>query len=245
MTAGRVYIGTSGYQYNHWRGRLYPTGLPKRRWFARYTERFDTVELNNTFYRLPQAGTFDQWRAAAPAGFRYALKLNRFCTHLMKLGGGSGGWRRFIRRADRLGEHLGPVLIQLPPYWRADPPRLDRFLSLAARHHRCAVEFREPSWLCSRVFRVLERHGAALCIHDRLPSHPWRLTADWLYLRYHGAGALYAGRYPTGQLQKEAERIRAELDCGREVWAYFNNDLGGHAVVNAEELRAYVERVED
>jgi len=231
-------IGTSGYQYDHWRGILYDQDLPRREWFTRYTESFDTVEINGTFYHLPEAEVFDRWREQAPEGFLYALKFSRYGSHLKRLKDAEETIEEFTNRAGRLGPTLGPILVQLPPRWRADPGRLSAFLDAAPRRYRWAVEFRDASWLRDDVFGVLRGRGAALCIHDLLDGHPREITADWVYLRFHGgrAGGSYSHQFLTAQ----ARRIRQWLDDGLDVFAYFNNDVHGHAVRDALALRRYV-----
>lgn len=229
-------IGTSGYQYDHWRGLLYPDDLPKKDWFDRYAQTFDTVEINNTFYRLPGPETFEAWRDAAPPGFRYALKFSRFATHMKKLKDPAEPVARFLDRADRLKAYLGPILVQLPPRWKVNRDRLATFLDALPRRHRWAVEFREPTWLSEPVYDLLREHDAALCIHDMLPDHPRVLTADWVYLRFHGGDA-GGGNYSEAALADAARRVRGHLDAGRDVYAYYNNDVHGHAVRNALNLR--------
>jgi len=235
-------VGTSGYRYEHWRGSFYPRELPLRAWFEHYAEHFDTVEINNTFYRLPAAHTFESWHDQAPPGFRYALKFSRYGTHLKHLRDPAGPLEAFLDGAERLKSHLGPILVQLPPHWGADPGRLDAFLREAPRRHRFAVEVRDPSWLCREVYDVLRAHRAALVIHDGLEgrSHPVVRTADWIYLRFHGDG--YAGTYSPQALGGQARRIRRWLAEGHDVYAYFNNDLGGHAPRDAADLRRFVQR---
>jgi uncharacterized protein YecE (DUF72 family) len=144
------------------------------------------VEINNTFYRLPQAHTFDAWRVQAPADFCYALKFSRYATHFKHLKEPHEPIKRFLERADQLGKCLGPILVQLPPRWHVDTERLVGFLQAAPRLHRWAVEVRDPRWLCDEVYGVLRAHGAALCIHDALADHPQVLTTDWVYWRFHG-----------------------------------------------------------
>ncbi len=241
---GTARVGTSGYQYDHWRGVLYPEGLPKARWLERYVEAFDTLEINNTFYRLPRAEVFASWRRQAPAGFVFAVKMSRFASHMKHLRDPEQTIGMLLSRARELGPTLGPILVQLPPRWHADPERLDAFLAAAPRAHRWAVEVRHASWLCDEVYRVLHRHGAALVIHDLLPAHPRVITAGWTYTRFHGASVErgYAGAYTDRQLANEARWMDEQLERGRDVYAYFNNDVGGHAVRDASRLRAMLAR---
>jgi uncharacterized protein YecE (DUF72 family) len=226
--------------YRDWRGIVYPKDLSQRRWFEFYAGLFDTVELNNTFYRLPPQETVDQWAAQAPHGFTYALKLGQFGSHRMKLRDAASWLPNHLERAERLGRSLGPTLVQLPPRWRRNVERLDEFLSVAPSSMRWAVELRDPSWVHDDVFAVLRHHHAALCIHDLLPKHPWLLTTNWTYVRFHGPHALerkYFGAYGGRGLWRTADRLRACLDDGSDVYAYFNNDWEGQAVSDATWLR--------
>ncbi|MGH9866563.1 MAG: DUF72 domain-containing protein [Candidatus Polarisedimenticolia bacterium] len=227
-------IGTSGWQYRHWRGVLYPESGPPRAWFDAYAGRFDTVEINATFYRLPAAATFESWARRAPEGFLYALKFSKYGSHLKRLLEPEATIGAFVERARLLGPALGPVLVQLPPRWNAVPARLDAFLAAAPREMRWALEFRDPSWLVPEVLDILRRHEAALCVHDKIPGHPQEATADWVYLRYHGR--VPGGRYGTRRLRAEARRIEGWMARGLDVYAYFNNDPHGHAVRDALQL---------
>lgn len=238
--AGALRVGCSGWSYRDWRGPVYPPGAPARTWFALYAERFDTVELNSTFYRLPAASTVEGWEAQAPDGFCFAVKVGQFGSHRMKLRDPASWVPRHLDRIRRLGRHLGPNLVQLPPKWRCDPARLDELLAVAPRDVRWAVEVRDPSWLDDEVYAVLERHGAALCLHDLLADHPWRRTAPFTYVRFHGPRARtepYRGRYGPRRLARVADTLASWLDEGTDVYAYFNNDYDGHAVVDATMLR--------
>ena len=237
---GRAHVGCSGWNYKDWRGVVYPQKLPQRRWFEHYATLFDTVEINNTFYRLPPTTTADAWGAQAPPGFVYALKLGQFGSHRMKLRDAASWLPNHLDRAERLGKALGPTLVQLPPRWKRNAERLDEFLSVAPRSMRWAVELREESWLHEETFEVLRRHGAALCIHDLLADHPWELTTDWAYVRFHGPDALevkYWGKYGGKALTPVAKRLDAFLDGGCDVYAYFNNDYQGFAVEDARWLQ--------
>ncbi len=236
---GRLRIGTSGYEYEHWKGIFYPEGLPNKRRFAHYAQHFDTVEINNTFYRLPNTKTFSSWNAQAPEGFCYAVKFSRFGTHVKRLKEPKGPVDLFLERSRPLHGLMGPILVQLPPTFRFDPKRLDAFLSIAPRNHRWALEFRHESWLCRATYEILRAHNAALVIHDLIPTHPRVTTATWHYQRFHGGpGEAYSRQL----LVSEARRLREHLSAGRDVYVYFNNDEGGHAVKDALDLRGFVER---
>ncbi len=237
-------VGCSGWNYPDWRGVVYPRELKTKEWFAHYAELFDTVELNNTFYRLPPPETMERWRAATPPGFLYAVKLGQFGSHRMKLRDAASWLPNHLDRVCRLGPSLGPTLVQLPPRWKRNLERLDEFLHVARElggdELRWAVELRDPSWVADATFEVLERHRVALCIHDMLPDHPWELTTNWTYLRFHGPNApaaKYQGAYTGRRLWRPAERADAWLRDGYDVYAYFNNDFHGHAVRDALWLR--------
>lgn len=241
---GELRVGTSGYQYRHWRARFYPPKLPSARWFEYYARHFDTVKINNTFYHVPPTEVFVRWRHATPAGFRYALKYSRFGSHMKHLKDPADHLAYFLERVAPLASTLGPILLQLPPRWRIDVARLDDFLAAAPRRCRWAVELREPSWLNEEVYAVLRARRAALCLHDLLPGLPRLLTTRWTYLRFHGPedGRRYTRRYSPQGLSATARRVHAWLADGVDVYAYFNNDHAAHAVDNALMLRRYVER---
>jgi uncharacterized protein YecE (DUF72 family) len=214
--------------------------MPQRGWFAHYATLFDTVELNNTFYRLPPPTTVDAWAAQAPAGFAYSVKLGAFGSHRMKLRDAQSWLPNHLERTARLGSALAATLVQLPPRWHRDVGRLDEFLGVAPRSLRWAVELRDPSWLHDDVYETLRRHGAALCLHDLLPGLPQILTTDWTYVRFHGPNALtekYVGDYGGRRLWRPADRIGRWIEEGNDVYAYFNNDYGGAAVRDAQWLQ--------
>jgi uncharacterized protein YecE (DUF72 family) len=239
-TPGHARVGCSGWVYDDWRGVVYPRSAPKRTWFAEYARLFDTVELNTTFYRLPTIGAVMGWSEQAPPGFLYALKLGAFGSHRMKLRDAGSWLPNHMERAALLGPTLGPTLVQLPPRWRRNAGRLDEFLDVAPHSMRWAVELRDPTWLHDDVFEVLRRHGAALCLHDMLPDHPWILTTNWTYVRFHGPDAVshkYVGRYTGRGLRRRADQLRGWLTGGTDVFAYFNNDYHGYAVQDAQWLR--------
>jgi uncharacterized protein YecE (DUF72 family) len=232
-------IGTSGYQYRHWRGIFYPEGLAQRLWLPHFARFFDTVEMNATFYRLPTETAVARWAELTPPRFVFAVKGSRYLTHMKRLLDTGEGLSRFFEPVARFGGKLGPVLWQLPPRMKADAARLDRFLSLLPKG-RYAVEFRDASWYSDEVCAVLERHGAAFCEHDQLPRQPPRLTTGWRYVRFHGTTGRYSGRYGPAHLRDVAADLLAWSRRGRDAFVYFNNDLGGHALYDALDLLALV-----
>jgi len=236
----RFWIGTSGWHYAHWLGVFYPEDLPPSQWFHHYVRFFPTVELNNSFYRQPKPQAWDLWRRNAPPGFLFAVKANRFITHIKRLKDAEEPLQRFLEGAQRLGEHLGPILYQLPPSFRRTPEneeRLARFLALLPPHLRHVVEFRHRSWLCEEATALLRRHGVAFCCFDAPGlKTPLLATAPFAYVRFHGTEALYASDYTNEMLSDWALRL---LGLGREVedvFVYFNNDAYGYAVANARTL---------
>jgi uncharacterized protein YecE (DUF72 family) len=238
-----VYIGTSGWSYDHWEGVLYPPGLPPRDRLQHYVARFSTVELNASFYRWPRDTSFASWRRRLPDGFAMSVKAPRGLTHGKKLYQPEVWLARIARRWHELGDKRAVLLVQLPPQMERDDARLDYFLGAVPWWIRVSVEFRHPSWDHEDVYALLERHGAAYCIMSgaRLPCI-LRATAPFVYVRLHGPDHehLYGGSYSDADLQWWADRIREWAGSGLDVYAYFNNDGGGNAVRNAETLRWFV-----
>jgi uncharacterized protein YecE (DUF72 family) len=241
--AGRLRLGTSGYVYPHWRRVFYPPRLPVREWLPFYAQHFDTVELNNPFYRLPDKAAFRGWRAAVPEDFVFTVKASRYLTHLKRLRSARAPLDRLLRRVRPLGPTLGPLLFQLPPQFHADLPRLTTFLGALGRQPhftrlRAALEVRHASWLAPETFDLLRKAGVALCFHDaRVQPVTGPVTASFVYIRRHGTSPRYRGSYPDSMLEADARRIRRWLADGLDVYIYFNNDIGGAAVRNAIRLR--------
>ena len=235
---GGIHVGCSGWVYKHWRGLFYPEGLPQKRWFEHYSAEFDTVEINASFYRLPVASTFDGWRERAPPGFRYAVKANRFLTHMKKLSNIEGPLADFIGVARRLGPMLGPILYQLPPSLHKDVPRLEAFLKLLPGDVEHVVEFRHRSWYDEEVLAALDEHGAGFATHDlkELASPRWA-SGRTAYVRFHGTGGKYWGRYSDRRIADWAAWLIDQQSNGRSAWAYFNNDIHGHAIEDAKALK--------
>ena len=239
-------IGCSGWQYKHWRADFYPAELPQTRWFAHYALSFDTVEINNSFYRLPEATTFARWREQAPRRFLYAVKASRFLTHMKKLKDPEDPLFRFFENAKQLGPHLGPILYQLPPNFGINLERLEVFLRAlrtSYRGYQHTLEFRESSWYDERVFELLRRYGVALCLHDMQKSATGKMVVGpFIYVRYHFGTQRYGGRYDDERLEEWADWLAARAGEGLDVYAYFNNDTGGHAPRDAVRLRAMIQR---
>ncbi|MEE6177407.1 DUF72 domain-containing protein [Mycobacterium sp. 050134] len=235
-----VRIGTSGWSYNHWVDVLYPKGLPSARRLARYVEVFDTVELNASFYRWPKDSTFAGWRDQLPAGFTMSVKAHRGLTHYRRLASPEPWIERFERCWQLLGDRHGILLVQLHPEQQRDDGRLDAFLRSMPASIRVAMELRHPSWNVPEVYELLERRRAAYVVMSGagLPCIP-RTTTDLVYVRMHGPdpNAMYEGSYLDEDLRRWAGLIAEWDGDGRDVWMYFNNDLGGHAVRNALRLR--------
>lgn len=236
-----IRIGCSGWNYRHWRGDFYPEGLPSKGWFAHYAEHFDTVEINNSFYRLPKPETYETWRDQAPTGFCYAVKASRFLTHNKKLKDPERPLDLLLGHARLLGDHLGPILYQLPPGWKLNRDRLEHFLGRLPADVTHVLEFREPSWLTREVLELLDTHGAAFCTHD-MPGMtvPRWASGKAAYVRFHGPSEKYCGRYPDAVLRDWADWMIAEAKRGRRVWVYFNNDIGGAAILDALRLKGMV-----
>ena len=238
-----IRIGTSGWHYKHWLGNFYPRKFPASRMLAYYLEQFDTVEINNSFYMLPKVETLRCWREATPQNFEFAIKASRFITHNKKLKEPENALQNFLPRAEVLDETLGPILFQLPPKWRINLDRLAEFLDALPKYHRYTFEFREPSWLTAQVYDLLRRHNAAFCIYELGGFHsPIEITADWTYVRLHGPGDKYQGKYSPKALRCWADRIVQWNKQLKSIYVYFDNDQAGYAAANALELKKMVEQ---
>ncbi|GAC1334055.1 MAG: DUF72 domain-containing protein [Candidatus Dormibacteria bacterium] len=220
-----VHLGTSGWQYAHWRNTFYPKGVAQARWLEFYAARFDTVELNASFYMLPREESFAGWAERTPPGFVFAVKMSRFLTHVKKLSDPQEPIERFFGRAFHLGSKLGPVLIQLPPTMTVDVERLDAALDLFPAGARVAVECRHDSWYGTPLRRCLENHNAALVLADtpRRRGPEWR-TADWGYVRFHEGVGRPRPCYTSAALNAWAERLENLYSPAEDLYVYFNND---------------------
>jgi len=238
MRRSQIHIGCSGWNYESWRGRFYPEEAPPKRWFEFYAETFNTVEINNTFYQLPDAPTFKRWRSQAPDGFIYAVKANRYLTHLKRLKDAKDPLKKFLDRARLLREHLGPILYQLPPRWRLNLQRLESFLDLLPEDLRHVFEFRDQSWMTDEVFQLLEERGVSFCAHDMPGLDVPRLAIGPIaYVRFHGPKEKYRGAYPEPTLRSWSRWMGQQLRSGRSLYVYFNNDANAHAPHDAMRLK--------
>ena len=238
--AAQVRIGCSGWSYPHWRKRFYPDKLPAREDFAYYARHFDTVELNNSFYRQPPPERFAAWREQAPPGFLFAVKGSRYVTHVKRLAVEQNSIDLVVDSARELGDKLGPILFQLQANFRLDLERLRRFIAMLPADLRVTLEFRHESWLVGPVFDLLRSSRLALCIpdHPKMPKSD-EITGDFTYVRMHlpprGLG------YGKQALQPWAERVAGWSRQGLDVFVYFNNDMEGHAVKDAQTLIALLD----
>ena len=233
-----VHIGTSGWHYGHWRGPFYPKDLAPDKMLTYYTEHFDTVEINNSFYRLPTTAALEGWCKQTPAKFCFAVKASRYITHNRKLKDPEQTFDKFMSQAGKLEPKLGPILFQLPPSWRVNVERLDEFLSVLPKTNRYAFEFRNPTWDIPQVYDTLSKHRAALCIFELAGfQSPIKVTTDFAYVRLHGPGKAYQGSYSTARLSTWAKRIQAWQEQLERIFVYFDNDQAGFAPKNALQLK--------
>jgi uncharacterized protein YecE (DUF72 family) len=230
----KYYIGCSGWHYEHWRGLYYPKELARSKWLQFYSRQFTTVELNNSFYKLPSEKAFTTWRDSTPDNFIFAVKVSRFITHIKRLKNLGSAVENFLSRADLLGKKLGPSLYQLPPNMKRNDELLQNFLSLLPRKYRHVVEFRHESWIDEAVFDILRKYNTGLCVFD-MPGFgcPLVATSDFTYIRFHGSEGLYSSYYSDQELSQWAQRIARLGKDIKASYIYFNNDTESFAVKNA------------
>jgi len=237
MSKGSIFVGTSGWHYKHWKGTFYPEDIKAANQFHKYSEDFSTVEINNSFYRLPPKSVFAEWRKSSPPDFLYAVKASRFITHMKKLKVDPQEIQNFFTHARQLKEKLGPILFQLPPHWKVNIERLESFVKGLPKGHQYTIEFRNQTWYTEEVYDVLKKYNVAFCIYE-LDGHvsPIITTADLVYIRLHGPGAKYQGSYSDEVLGEWAARIQRWKRAGKSVFVYFDNDQEGYAAFNAKTL---------
>lgn len=237
MKIGKIFIGTSGWSYKHWKGNFYPAEIKDKDKFSFYLKYFKTVEINNSFYHLPTEKTFRDWRAKTPKKFIFSVKASRYITHNKKLMTDDNSLDYFLSRAEKLREKLGPILFQLPPSWKLNLQRLEEFLSRLPKKHRYTFEFRNKTWFEESTYELLQKYNCALCIYE-LEGYlsPIEVTADFVYIRLHGPGNKYQGNYTKTVLNKWARRCKDWQRDGKDVFVYFDNDQEGYAAFNAQTL---------
>lgn len=235
---GRFYIGTSGWSYKHWDNVFYPSAVKKADQLQYYNTLFNTVELNNSFYRQPKPENYINWKAVANSNFKFTVKANRYFTHLKKLKVSKQDIENFLNGVDNLNENLGPVLFQLPPKWNLNIERFGTFLALLPNNYRYVFEFRNHSWYHPTIYELLETYNCAFCIYE-LDGHlsPLEITADFVYIRLHGPGAKYQGSYHKETLNKWADYCLSAKNQGKDVYVYFDNDQNGYAAFNALDMQ--------
>jgi uncharacterized protein YecE (DUF72 family) len=241
-TQANIYIGTSGWHYKHWKGLFYPDKLPAREYMSHYLRYFQSVEINNSFYRLPSEATFSAWKGSVPDDFVFAVKASRFITHMKKLNEPEQSIARFMHAVNFLEEKLGPILFQLPPFWNLNLERLKAFLEALPRGYRYALELRNESWYNEAVYQLLEQYEIAFCIYE-LERHlsPMLVTAGFVYVRLHGPGNKYEGSYTEEALQAWGVKVKGWQQEGKDVYIYFDNDQFAYAAHNAIRLRELVQ----
>ncbi len=238
---GKIHIGTSGWHYPYWKGYFYPEKMPARDFLNHYLSVFRTVEINNSFYKLPSADTFSGWRKAVPPDFRFAVKASRYITHMKKLKDPEQSLTKFMHQVGFLEEKLGPILFQLPPNWHPNPDRLRHFMEHLPKDYQYVLEFRNNDWLEERVFELMRKHQIALCLGDvENNSTSIPLTADFIYIRLHGPEEKYASSYSDSALQEWAQQVMTWSRQGKEVYVYFDNDIHSYAAFNAQTLQQLV-----
>jgi uncharacterized protein YecE (DUF72 family) len=236
MAMGKIWVGTSGWLYRHWKGTFYPDGLRAKDEFPFYSLFFNTVELNNPFYRLPSRETFENWRKNSRSDFLFVVKASRYITHMKKLNDAKEALDLFLHNCDGLEEKLGPVLLQLPPGWELNIERLETFLKQLPKGYRFAFEFRNPTWYTKAVYALLKKYNCAFCIYQ-LAGHtsPIEVTTDWVYVRLHGpTKTKYQGNYDFDALRQWADKAKEWQQSGKDVYIYFDNDDSGYAAFNAQ-----------
>lgn len=235
---GKIYIGTSGWSYKHWKGTFYPADVKEMDHFEYYRKFFNSVELNNSFYHLPSKEVFENWRASVPDDFVFAVKASRYITHMKKLNDPAESIANFMENVVGLQEKLGVILFQLPPHWKRNISRLQQFLSKLPKGQRYTFEFRDADWYHEETLALLREYNCAFCIYH-LAGHlsPIEVTADFVYVRLHGPGGKYQGSYSNDELREWAGRCKTWKEEGKDVFVYFDNDEAGYAAYNAIRLK--------
>ena len=233
----RFHIGTSGWNYEHWKEIFYPENLKQSEWLQFYSKKSKTVEINNSFYNLPKEKTFDIWRNTVPKEFIFSIKASRFITHMKKLNEPENSTKKFFQRIKVLKDTAGPVLFQLPPRWHFNEERLKNFLKVLPKKYKYAFEFRDETWWNNTTYEILKNKNAAYCIFELgEQKSPKEITADFIYIRLHGPKEKYCGNYNKKTLDYWADAFSRWAENVSDIYCYFDNDAGGFAIKNAIEL---------
>jgi uncharacterized protein YecE (DUF72 family) len=232
-----IYIGTSGWHYNHWKGKFYPRNLDSGGFLSFYIKKFNTVEINNTFYQIPKRDTFIDWESITPDDFIFAIKASRYITHLKKLNDTKASIKNFFDGIKYMKHKVGPILFQLPPNWASNSKRLENFIKVLPANYRYAFEFRNLDWFKKEIYEILSGNNIAFCIYElgKLKS-PKKVTADFVYIRLHGPNDAYKGLYSSQRLNALANDIKKWQRQNKDVFCYFDNDENAYAPKNASSL---------
>jgi uncharacterized protein YecE (DUF72 family) len=241
---GKIFIGTSGWHYKHWLKSFYPEKMGSKDFLSYYQHFFQTTEINNSFYRLPKNETFRFWKESVPEDFVFAVKANRYITHMKKLKDPHEALANFFQNVDALEDKMGPILFQLPPAWKVNVERFGSFVKNLPSGYRYTFEFRNHTWYTEEIYDILRKNNYAFCIYE-LEYHlsPVEITADFVYVRLHGPEKKYQGSYTDKALAWWANRIVEWTDGGKDVYCYFDNDQYGYAALNARTLNEMMEKV--
>lgn len=238
----KIFIGTSGWMYDDWQGNFYPATIKKAAWLKHYQNYFSTVEVNNTFYQSPTKKKLSSWKKKVPKDFIFSIKANRYITHIKNLSNPQQPVDKLISTIKTLDNKLGPVLFQLPPHWHVNKKRLNSFLNVLPKAYQYVFEFRHSSWYTDEIYNLLNKHNCAFCVHDHqdAPS-PFKTTAEFAYLRFHGPKGNYQSKYNDQQVKDHAQKIKKLIAQNIAVYVYYNNDFHGYAVKNAKQLQNLLE----
>ena len=236
-----IHIGTSGWHYGHWEGPFYPKDISSDEYLEYYSKHFHTVEVNNSFYKIPDQETIREWRDTVPKRFIFSVKASRYITHMKKLKDPDKGVPNLMSAISLFENKLGPILFQLPPNWHANPERLEAFIISLPRNYDYAFEFRDTSWFDDRIYKILEKHNTAFCIYELGDvMSPKIITSDLIYIRLHGPAGPYKGQYKTSALEEWAKSISKWSKHGKKIYCYFDNDEAGYAPRDAMRLQDMV-----
>lgn len=244
MSKIKIHIGTSGWSYEEWKKVFYPQEIKNKEQLEYYSQHFDTVEINSTFYHLPLEKTIQNWSEKVSKNFIFSVKASRYITHIKRLREGEITTPRLFEKISLLGHQLGPILFQLPNHFKKDKDRLEEFFINLTRDFHYTFEFRDPSWFTDEIYDLLKKYHIALCITD-LKGHlsPEELTSHFTYIRLHGPKFAYQGSYSKKQLEDWKRKILNWVDHKISVYCYFDNtDSEAHAIKNAKELKRLVDQ---